>query len=489
MSVASFSTQGGAAQIISAEVVEVIYTDENPKLLYGVKVKMTGGSSAAGENPATFTAVPLNSNILRIPLVGEIVVLIKAPSSYASANKNTLTNYYIDIVGLQSSINHNSIPKASAGTIRTVTAAGDSDQYQEAAAGSTKQETAPTIDSKFTENPYIKPLQPYPGDVIINGRFGHSIRFSATQKATDFKITPSWSGGENGNPITIIKNSAQTKDTKQINDFEVENFSTTDNLIVMASGQDIKFEQASNLTSATDKNNINSWKSEKWGKTPQTLISSGRLVFNSTQQEIIAFAKNGIGLSSDTSIGIDARDNITLNSSKIELGTNATEPVILGNQFQTWVNSLINALGGVTVTTVQAVPTIPVVSTPLTAAPAWPAVQAILAQFPTVLSQLVYATKIGQLSTGLTSIPQPKPLRSPVLTEQEKINFQDESNRNYDSNFVDPNQTFIDRQNYLNAQLELGELINVPAELIDVSFEDLLNHAREYNKFITHNKV
>jgi hypothetical protein len=481
-----FSTQDGAVQLLSAEVVEVIYTDDNPKLLYGLKVKMVGGSSAAGSNPATFTAVPLNTNIVRIPLVGEIVVLIKAPSSYSSANKNTLTTYYIDIVGLQSSINHNSIPKASSGTINSINAGGNSNQYQESSAGNTKQDSAPTIDSKFTENPYVKPLQPYTGDVIINGRFGHSIRFSSTQKSTDFKVAPNWSGGDNGNPITIIKNSAQTKDTKQINDFEVEDFTTTDNLIVMASGQDLKFEQSSKTTAAIEDNNINSWKSEKWGKTPQTLISSGRLVFNSTQQEIIAFAKNGIGLSSNSSIGIDARQNITLNSSKIELGSKATEPIILGNAFQSWVTSLINALGGVTVTTVQAVPTVPVISTPLTAAPAWPAVQAVLAQFPTVLSQLVYAAKIGQLSAGLTDMTPPTPLRAPALTDQEKLNFQEQSNQNGAKALNDPRQEIIDRQRYLDSQLAKGELAAVETDFVDYTYEQVLNHARENNVYIKH---
>ena len=158
----------------------------------------------------------------------------------------------------------------------------------------------------------------------------------------------------------------------------------------MASGQEIVFEQASKTLGANNSVKIDSWKKDNWGKSPQMLISSGRLVFNSSQKEIIAFAKNGIGLSSDTSIALDAKDTIVLNGGqKILLGTNATEPLILGRAWQTWMNGLVNALGAVFVfDTVTSAPT-----TPLTASPAWAAVAAQLGQIPTLLSDSVFTKK------------------------------------------------------------------------------------------------
>ena len=127
----------------------------------------------------------------------------------------------------------------------------------------------------------------------------------------------------------------------------------------MASGQNLTFEQSSKKLTSLNSKNLTSWKSERWGTTPQTLISSGRIVFNSTQKEIIAFAKKGIGLSSETNIALEAGNTVVLNAPRIELGDNATQPIILSQQF-------LAALGALTVIT----PVGP--SAPLSASPIWP---------------------------------------------------------------------------------------------------------------------
>ena len=88
-----------ADQITPAEVLEVIYEDTNPNLVYGLKVKEFGPTPSGDESSTSaITAKPLNTSYIRVPLVGEVVLLLKAPSSYASAMRNTTDTYYIDIV-------------------------------------------------------------------------------------------------------------------------------------------------------------------------------------------------------------------------------------------------------------------------------------------------------------------------------------------------------------------------------------------------------
>jgi hypothetical protein len=375
-------------QITPAEVLEVLYENSNPNLIYALKVKPLDSTPSDDETVlSVITAKPLNTNILKIPIKGEVVLILKAPSSYASGIKITNDNYYIDIVSLQSSIHHNALPTISDKQIQTGITTGNSDKYNESNIGNTTKRQDPKIDENFSENPAVKPLQPYIGDVIIGGRYGNTIRFSTTPKSGNFAVAPNWSGGVASAPITIFRNSKENSNTQNINDYITEDFTNNDNIVIMASGQNIQFEQGSKTITAIQNKKITSWKNENWGTTPQTLISSGRIIFNSSQKEIIAFAKNGIGLSTETNIAIDAKDTVEINSTKINLGFDADEPLILGNKFKTWASDLIDKLSTLTVVT----PAGP--SSPLSASPQWAQIVELKTQIPTLLSELAFTKK------------------------------------------------------------------------------------------------
>jgi hypothetical protein len=260
--------------------------------------------------------------------------------------------------------------------------------------------------------------------MLIEGRYGNSIRFSTTPKSGKFTVQPKWSNGKPAAPITIFRNTKQSTDTKKVNDFVTEDFTNEENIIVQASGQKLEFEQASGLLTAIKKHKITSWKDENWGTTPQTLISSGRIVFNSTQKEIIAFAKNGIGLSSETTVAIDAKDAISLNADKIELGTDAKEALILGNAFKTWMENLIQAISTLT-------PISPVgPCSPLTASPQWAAIESLKGQIePTLLSQVAFtkkkATATKEKSAKFSALPEP----NFVMSEEDVAKAQEEKEK------------------------------------------------------------
>lgn len=377
-----------ADQITPAEVLEVIYEDTNPNLIYGLKVKEFGGNPAGDANSSNaITAKPLNTSYIRVPVVGEVVLLVKAPSSYASAMRNTSDNYYIDIVSLQSSIHHNGLPTSTSKSIISSNGSGDSSKYGESAAGNTQKASTPKIDLNFSEEASVKPLQPYIGDILMSGRYGNSIRFSTTPKSGKFSVQQKWSGGDPAAPITIIRNSKTTTGGGKVNNFITEDFKKDDNLIVMASGQLIEFENSSKVLTSNAKYAIDSWKKENWGKTPQTLITSGRIIFNSTQKEIMAFAKNGIGLSSETAITIDAKNMVSINAKKMELGTNSDQQLLLGNKWQTWMEKLIDAIGNLT----DISPVGP--CAPTKSDPQWSAIESLKGEIPTLLSDISFTKK------------------------------------------------------------------------------------------------
>jgi hypothetical protein len=385
-----FNIRGSESTFAPAEVLEVLYSGTTPMAVGMIKVGLldSGISADSPEAAQSITAIPLNRNIRRIPIVGEVVLLVKAPGPYVSGLRASYEYYYLDIVSLQSSIHHNGIPTATKLSTSSQGLTGNTAAYSTATAGITAQNEEPKLDKNFAENENVKPLQPYVGDVLIEGRYGNTIRLSSTQKDGKFVKDPNWSKGTPGDPILTIRNTRQVKSTGQINDYVTEDFTKDDNIISMASGQEIVFEQASKTLGANNSVKIDSWQKENWGKTPQLLLSSGRIIFNSSQKEIIAFAKNGIGLSSETNIGIDAKDTVAINGGqKILLGTNATEALVLGTSWQAWMNNLITALGSSTVIT----PMGP--SSPLLASPTWATVASLQAQLPTLISDSVFTKK------------------------------------------------------------------------------------------------
>jgi len=423
-----------SVDITVGEVLDIIYDDKNPNLSYGIKVKLFDASNVEdSSSPGAITASPLNSNVLRVPLKGEIVLLTKAPSSYASGLSNSLEWYYIDIVNLQKDIHHNSIPTVSKFQLNKNPQA--SGNYNQAAAGNTNQEQAPASDKNFTELETVKPLQPYVGDLLIQGRYGNSIRMTTTPKSGAFTKVAKWKDGNPGAPITIIRNTEQVTNTGKTNDFTTEDFKNEDNVIVMTSGQSIEFEQSSGILDAIKSKKITSWKDDKWGKSPQMLLSSGRIIFNSWQKEIIAFAKNGIGLSSETTIAIDSKDSISLNSKKIELGDNATEPLILGNQFKIWINNLLTTLSTLTPISPMG-PCAPLVSTPQ-----WASVEGFRGQIDTFLSQVAFTKQLVNIVPGKSFKRKPSDRR---LKENLKLISQSPKGINiYEFNFrSDPSKKY-----------------------------------------------
>jgi hypothetical protein len=94
----------------------------------------------------------------------------------------------------------------------------------------------------FEEKDFLKPLRPFEGDNILEGRFGNSIRLGSTSKGLN-----KWSlNGKNSDPIIIIRNGQ----FNNINDStfipNVEDINNDDSSIYLTSNQNIyNFEVAS----------------------------------------------------------------------------------------------------------------------------------------------------------------------------------------------------------------------------------------------------
>jgi hypothetical protein len=96
------------------------------------------------------------------------------------------------------------------------------------------------LGATFTEK-YVRNLQPFEGDSIIQSRFGQSIRFGSTVPV--MKNFNTWStSGENGDPITIISNSQGNRQRLGKFDNLVEDINKDGSAIWMTSTQEVFLE-------------------------------------------------------------------------------------------------------------------------------------------------------------------------------------------------------------------------------------------------------
>ena len=76
----------------------------------------------------------------------------------------------------------------------------------------------------------------------------------------------------------------------------------------------------------------------------QIIFNSNRISLNSKEDSIFLFSSKVIGLSSNEGIHFNTNENIILNGKKIQIGLNADEPLVKGNQLYNLLERLLNDL-------------------------------------------------------------------------------------------------------------------------------------------------
>ncbi len=343
---------------------------------YGEYAGMGGILYEELDNPGNQTleslsfAKPLYSNISFLPLVNEIVYIISMPDPTVAENVSAGKQfYYFQTVNLWNNVHHNALPNTLANS------STNAQNYESTEAGVEVQSDESINDINlgltFQERVGIRNLQPYEGDVLIEGRWGNTIRFGSTVNDS-IPLNPWSNSGVNGEPITIIKNGqTETQDDPWVP--QVENINTDKSSIYLTSNQTIPIG-ASN----TDYSSY----TPSFGEVPsspssyngsQVIVNSGRLLFNSKSDHILLSSARTISFGAQKGFNFDTPSNFVIKvGTKIMLGDkeeSTTEPLILGDKFLkdfqkllTNVITLTSALGTVG-TPIPFVPNIAVAQT------------------------------------------------------------------------------------------------------------------------------
>lgn len=282
-------------------IVRRLYTETNSSIL-----------EERGDEIYKHTTRPLDSNILKIPLPGEVVPVMNFLSSDSTLNTKRKISYYMSNINVWNSSHHNALPNISTDISGDVDPEGvkkpeDGNPFIEG-------EELSDLGEFFTERDDIKRTQVYEGDVLLEGRFGQHIRLGSSDKVKS--ENPNWwsEGSEEtlGKPVTIISNGQSTEKTSELEPRDVysSDFNLDSSTIILTENQpsslDVSYLELDNEDAILKTLNF-----DLIGDTQNSTIqaNSGTILLNAKNNKLLGFAKEGIGLATTGNMSIDVTNN------------------------------------------------------------------------------------------------------------------------------------------------------------------------------------
>ena len=328
-------------EFVQAEVLAVDYSGYYKRNGYYMISCRPIGSKTDND---IINAVPLDYKIKNLQIDGEIVLNVPAISPYSNARSTGRTMYYLHSVPVHKSYNHNALPSV---TNKASIYYNQQQSYQDSLSGGRVRiqgSNSPEIDRNFQEKEQLRPLQMYSGDVLIEGRFGNSLRFGSTVKDDHpYGAPPGWGLGSSriGDPITVISNGRNR--SLGNNSLTIESINEDDSSIWLTSGQTIFFSPSSAVTNLLRNNNFDTFVNSNFSGN-QIIISSDRVSINAKKYEIHLFSKSTINLASEIGVTVESDKIVEVESGRINLGINATHPAVLGDVTFDLLTQLCDAL-------------------------------------------------------------------------------------------------------------------------------------------------
>jgi hypothetical protein len=342
-------------KVVAARVIDIVL-DENHK--YYELVGQWNGIGAifyeivnkSGTKSYPNFALPYDSQLKTYPLINEIVLLISLPNQSMGLVSSNESYFYMSPLGIWNHPHHDAYPNILDGI-------NDEEQqrdYQATSQGSVRQVTdgSTEIDlnssnpsqNTFVEKLNIHPLMPFMGDSLLEGRHGQSLRFGSTAKSESEKKNNWSNSGENGDPLTILRNGQPTKTSDEGWIPITENINNDLSSIYLTSTQKIPF-------------NLSKEEKEKWINPPifpgqyilpQILLNASQISINSKEDSILLSSKKSIGLTCWDEINLIG-NNTVLDTTNLYLGSkSATESVLLGDKTIITLKQIISILKSIT---------------------------------------------------------------------------------------------------------------------------------------------
>lgn len=262
-------------------VVRTNLKDNDINENYSIDVLLTDSSAILRK------AYPLDTNIKRVPIIGEVVLVFSSIDVNANRGTKGSRLYYMNPISLQLNPNNNALPPV----IAPISTESNNNSYNDTINGTPNTANQTDGDNNFgegfVEESEVSPLQPFLGDLLIEGRFGHSLRFGYTPNTTETSETPSWTSSTDSDPITILSNGR--RQGGQYNKYIIENIDDDLSSMWLTSSQKVRIRTSQrNLGNGVDtQNNFDE---------PSIILTSDRLLLNAKSDYIILSSNKSVNV-------------------------------------------------------------------------------------------------------------------------------------------------------------------------------------------------
>lgn len=303
-----------------------------PSAISGIRVYPLGSQLDENQIDELPFAKSFDLSVKTEPLVNEIVEIFQGPAQLSIPNTQIPTSlYYSRIVNVSNSYNHNVLPDAT-------------------------QELPEDLDlgNGVKEFENIGSLYPFPGDTLIQGRTGASLRVSGYNHPENV-----YSNEENnGKPFIILSTEdvPESGDTPSLRVESLNNpgstvFLGTDHNIFLNSKYNFKetYRESPVLKDKYRPTNFNLYKGSQIG------MNTGRITLQGNEDGVFLIGNTSVGAKGG-SINLEGEQYVGINAPKIYLGSKAkthtsrnSQPAVKGREFINWEKDLLRELRAVAI--------------------------------------------------------------------------------------------------------------------------------------------
>lgn len=217
----------------------------------------------------------------RIPIIGEQVLVFRAPDFFSrGGGENSYIYYYLDPISIQGSVNYNILPNMN------IIESSAPNNYTRTTSPVSSKSSAFKPGENFKEQ-NVKQLQPFEGETIIEGRFGNSIRFGTSYRNYSiYQKNPTYTTNQDGLPILILRNGFNSADVGQT--YVVEDIEKDRSSIYLTAGQTINAFKGAQAKVGIGVRLLSQYKE------PQIALSSDRIVLNAKRDNVLIVSKTDV---------------------------------------------------------------------------------------------------------------------------------------------------------------------------------------------------
>lgn len=341
-------------------VLDIIVNERHPDYaidgsnIGAARIRLLQGDRSVQKEQLNWIS-PIDSSIQEYPLKNETVLVFRALGGKL---------WYTKRINTTNKITESSWPGLEERMASPVEAAVKTENMMMASKGGVPAQPNIREDinlgKEFIENPIVRKIRPNEGDLLVEGRYGNTIRFGSNlfSDPTITEPLPNLLISVGQTPPKEVSTYKTLPQTNPAYATRYEDINEDLNSFWIVSSETVRLIPNTATTENTRLAHLRSSEipTVKYDGA-QIFLNSDRLILNSKKNEISLFSSTELNLSAIKSITIDteksiylsANNSVSISSPKIFIGnvSQNTEPMVLGNKLYQNLNGVVSLLNSI----------------------------------------------------------------------------------------------------------------------------------------------